>query len=229
MKTRIIIILALLLVCTCIASAQQGNKVVYGQTLTLNDLPVSGITITAKKAKSSTVSDSLGNFVIVCNEKDHLAFKAKVFRNKTVKIDAKTPDSIRVSLNFINTDKNVDVAIGYGYIKEKYRTQAVQYAKRSIDYSSYSSVLDLLRNHFPTLQVSNDGCVIIRGPSSVNTNNCALFIVDGLKTDNIDYITPSQIKEISVLKDASSAAIYGCESANGVIIINLLTGNDSSK
>ncbi len=219
--------LALLLAYPCLTTAQQGNKVVYGQTLTLNDLPVSGITITAKKAKSSTVSDSLGNFVIVCNDNDHLKFNAKVFRNKTVKINAKTPDTLRVSLNFENTEKNVDVAIGYGYIQEKYRTQAVEYSKGNIDYCSYSNIYDILRNHFPTLQVLRDGCVIIRGPSSMYASNCALYIVDGIKTDDIDYITPCQVKEISVLKDASAAAIYGCESANGVILINLKKGDNS--
>ena len=65
MRTRIIIILTLMLMCPYITTAQQGKKVIYAQTLTLNDLPVSGITITAKKAKSTAVSDSLGNFVIV--------------------------------------------------------------------------------------------------------------------------------------------------------------------
>ena len=227
MRTRIIIILTLMLMCPYITTAQQGKKVIYGQTLTLNDLPVSGITITAKKAKSTAVSDSLGNFVIVCNEKDNLAFKAKVFHNKTVKINAKTPDTISVSLHFVNSEKNVDIAIGYGYIKEKHRTQAVEYSKSNIDFCSYSNIYDVLRNHFPTLQVQRDGCVIIRGPSSINTPICALYVVDGMKMDNIDFITPCQVKEISVLKDASAAAIYGCESANGVIIINMKTGGDS--
>lgn len=220
MTKSIIIILAMLLAPIVTASAQ-GTRVIYGQTLTLNDLPVSGISINAKNAKSAAVSDSLGNFMIVCNPKDHLKFKAKVFSNKTLKINDKTPDTINVKLNFINNDKNVDIAIGYGYIQEKYRTQAIEYSKGSIDYDSYTNIYDVLRNHFPTLQVLRDGCVIIRGPSSINASNCALYVVDGMKTDKIDYITPSHIKDISVLKDASSAAIYGCESSNGVILINL--------
>lgn len=225
---RLIILIAMLLM-PWLATAQEiYTKVVYGQTLTLNDLPVSGITITAKKAQTTAVSDSLGYFMIVCNNKDQLNFKAKVFHSKSVKIDEKTPDTVKVKLNFVNNDKNVDLAIGYGYIQEKDRTQAIQYSKHSIDYCSYSSIYDVLKNHFPNLQVRDDGCVIIRGPSSINASNCALYVVDGVKTNSIEYIPPCSIKEISVLKDASSAAIYGCESANGVILINLIRGVDSN-
>ncbi|MBR4327497.1 MAG: TonB-dependent receptor plug domain-containing protein [Bacteroidales bacterium] len=229
MKTRILILLALIMACPWIAEAQEiHTKAVYGQVTTLNNLPVSGIEIKSAKAKTSAITDSLGYFMIVCNERDRLKFKSHVFNTKTAHINKKTPDSLRVNLNFVNSDKNVDVAIGYGYIQEKYRTQAIQYVKGQIDYCSYSSIYDVIRNHFPNLQVLRDGCVIIRGPSSMYASNCALYIVDGIKTDDIDYITPCQVKEISVLKDASSAAIYGCESANGVILINLKRAEDNT-
>ncbi|MBQ1697170.1 MAG: TonB-dependent receptor plug domain-containing protein [Bacteroidales bacterium] len=225
MKNRILILLAMLLAVPYMADAQIATKVVYGQTQTLNNLPVSGIEISAKNSQATALSDSLGYFMIVCNDKDRLRFKSKVFNHKTVRINEKTPDSIFVNLNFVNSDRNVDVAIGYGYIKEKDRTQAVQYIKNRIDYSNYQSVYDILKNHFTNLQIHDDGCIIIRGPSSINGPNCAMYIVDGLKTDNIDHISPTDIKEISVLKDGS-AAIYGVESGPGVIIINLKRGGD---
>jgi len=223
MTRSIILFLAMLLMPFVTVSAQ-GTRVIYGQTQTLNDLPVSGISITAKNSKAKTLSDSLGNFAIVCQQNDRLKFKAKVFNNKTVKIKPNSSDTINVSLRFINSERNVDVAIGYGYIKEKHRTQAIQYIDSKVDYSSYTNIYEVLRNNFPNLQISRDGCVVIRGPSSVNTDNCAIFVVDGSKTDKIDYIAPAFIKDISVLKDASSAAIYGCESTNGVILINLVRG-----
>ena len=122
---KIIIIMAMMLV-PYAASAQHGTRVVYGQTRTLNDLPVSGITVSARNAKSSTVSDSLGNFMIVCNDKDRLSFTAKVFRTANVKVNAKTPDTVNVNMAFVNNEKNVELAIGYGYIQEKYRTQAIE-------------------------------------------------------------------------------------------------------
>lgn len=213
-----------MLLASIVTASAQGTRVIYGQTLTLNNLPVSGITITAKNAKSATISDSLGNFMIVCNDNDRLTFKARVFRNSTLKVNAKTSDTVSVNMTFANTEKNVELAIGYGYIQEKHRTQAIEYSKNKQTYSTYTNVFDLLRNEFPTLQINNDGCVIIRGLSSLYASNCALFVVDNIKTDKIDYIVPSSIKEISVLKDASSAAIYGCDSANGVILINLING-----
>ena len=225
MRKAIIIILAMLLA-PIITTAQQGTKVIYGRTYTLNDLPVSGISVKAKKASSSAVSDSIGNFMIVCNEKDRLKFDGgKVFRASSVKINGKTPDSLRVKMNFAPTEKNVELAIGYGFIDEKHRTQAIEYAKNKIDYCSYSDIYDVLRNNFPTLQIRDNGCVIIRGPSSLYGSNCALYVVDNVKTDNIDHIPPCNVKDISVLKDGS-AAIYGVESANGVIIINLKKGEN---
>ncbi len=225
MKTRIIILLSLLLAWQGTALAQQDNKVVSGQVTTLNDLPVGGIIITAKNSKTSVASDSLGYFTIVCHPKDRLTFKAKVFSNTSVKITPNTPDHIDVKMSFVQSEKNVELAIGYGYIQEKHRTQAIQYTKGRIDFCSYLSVYDILRNHFSNLQIYTDGCVVIRGPSSINASNCAMYIVDGVKSSSIDYISPCDVKEISVLKDASSCAIYGNEGTNGVILINLKRGD----
>ncbi len=208
-----------------ISAAQKPSKVVYGHTYTLNELPVSGIKITSQKAKSAAVSDSAGNFMIVCSPKDRLKFKGKVFNTSRVKIDGSSPDTVKVRMDFVPNDKNVNLAVGYGYINERDRAQAIEYAKSRLDYCSYHDIFDIIRNNFPTLQIRDNGCVIIRGPSSLYGSNCALFVVDNVKTDNIDYITPCNVKEISVLKDGG-AAIYGVESANGVIIITLKNGAD---
>ena len=218
---KLIIILAIVL--SPLIAAAQSTRVIYGHTYTLNDLPVSGISIKAKKAKSTAVSDSLGNFMIVCNEKDQLSFNASVFRSTTHRIKANTPDSITVRMDFAPTEKNVELAIGYGYISEKNRTQAIQHLHSSSKYSNYQSIFELLRNNFPNLSVSDNGCIIIRGPSSLNGSNCALLIVDNVKTDNIDHITPSEVQDISIIKDGS-AAIYGVEGGNGVVIITLRRG-----
>ena len=225
MERLITIVLALILMYPGTSYSQQATKVVYGQTTTLNNLTVSGIEISSKKAKTATISDSLGYFVIVCNSKDRLKFKSKVFNTTSVKINGKTPDTLNVQMNFVNSDKNVEIAIGYGYIKEQDRTQAVQYTKNRIDYCSYKDIFEILRNTFPNLQVSNDGCVIVRGPSSLYGPNCALYVVNGIKTEKIDYIPPCDVKDISVIKDGS-AAIYGCQGATGVVLINLKDGHD---
>lgn len=226
MKTRLIIMLAMLITWQSAAFAQGSTKVIAGQITTLNDLPVSGIKITSKNTKTGVVSDSLGFFSIVCNEKDQLKFEAKVFNTKKIKINSQTPDHLNVQMTFVQSTKNVDLAIGYGYIQEKYRTQAIEYTKNNNNFCNYTNIFDLLRAKFPTLQIHEDGCIIIRGPSSNSSSNCAMYVVDGLKSDKIDYISPCYIKDIAVLKDASSAAIYGVESSNGVILINLIRGGD---
>jgi len=222
MKMNKTIFLAVLLCLFPLIAKSQTNqtKTIYGKVTTLDNLPVCGIEISSKEAKTKTLSDSLGNFVIVSFKKDKLKFKGKIFNNQNVKISSETPDTISVNMTFATSNKNVELAIGYGYITEKDRTQAIEYIKHKQDYCSYLSIYDILRNNFNNLVINDDGCVIIRGPSSLYASNCAMYVVDGIKVNNIDYISPCEVKDISVLKDGS-AAIYGSRSATGVILINL--------
>ena len=216
-----------LLICLQVYSLilfSQDTRVIYGKCSTLNDLPVFGIKVHSQKLKTETTTDSLGHFAIVCSNKDRIKLQGKIFSNVSVKINHKTNDSINVNMSFYPTQKNVELAIGYGYITENNRTQAIQYIDRKHDFCSYLNVYDILRNNFNNLQVNDNGCVVIRGPSSLFASNCALYIVDGVKTESISYISPCDVKEISVLKDAS-AAICGSQSAPGVILINLKNGN----
>ena len=201
----------------------QQTRVVYGKVTVLNNLPVSGIEIKAVKAATSALTDSTGHFSIVCNEKDRLKFTSKSFRYTSVKINSKTQDSVFVKMNFMANEENIQHAIGYGYINEKYKTQAVQSATKGQNFSNYQSIYDIIKQNFNNIVVDNNGCVIIRGPMTINGHNCALFIVNGSKVDNIDYISPTDVKEISMIKDGSSS-IYGNEGATGVILINLKDG-----
>lgn len=216
---NVLILTVLMLVQTFFVCAQD-TRAVYGRVTVLKDLPVCGIIVTASKAKTSAVTDSAGCFSIVCKKKDVLKFKGKTFSTRSTHISEKNKDSVNVRMSFIPSEKNVRLAIGYGYISEKYKTQAVESISLEQDYSSYLTVYEIIRNKFNNVAVNSDGCVIIRGVSSLYSSNCALYVVDGHKVDNIDYISPADIKEISVLKDGS-AAIYGNQSAAGVIIINL--------
>ena len=68
----------------------------------------------------------------------------------------------------------------------------------------------------------------IRGLGSIN-NSDPLFIVDGIPSGGIDYLNPSDIESISILKDAASTAIYGARGANGVVLITTKKGSRGSK
>ncbi|MBQ5404281.1 MAG: TonB-dependent receptor plug domain-containing protein, partial [Bacteroidales bacterium] len=115
---------------------------------------------------------------------------------------------------------NVEMAIGYGYISEKERTQAIEYIGGGKNYCTYLNIYDLIKNNFNGINITSNGCIIVRGISTLYSSPCATYVVDGYYVDSIDYISPCDVKEISLLKD-SSAAIYGSNSSNGVFIINL--------
>ena len=212
--------LFLLLILSCIEIHAQDTVKISGTVFTLDTLIVSGISISAKKAKTSAVTDSLGNFTIECCKNDRLLFKSRCFNTMRIKIDEKTENPLSVKLHFIPRPQNVEMAIGYGYISEKERTQAIEYIGGGKNYCTYLNIYDLIKNNFNGINITSNGCIIVRGISTLYSSPCATYVVDGYYVDSIDYISPCDVKEISLLKD-SSAAIYGSNSSNGVFIINL--------
>ena len=69
--------------------------------------------------------------------------------------------------------------------------------------------------------------IVIRGVSTF-TNTNPLFVIDGLFTDNMDFLNPADIESVQILKDASAAAIYGSRAANGVVIIKTKSGDGAT-
>lgn len=212
-----------LLFLNCVGIYAQETRVVYGNVNILNNLPVSGVTVYAQKSKAAALTDSLGNFVIVCGKKDCLVFKTKCFNTERVRVSGKTPDTLSVKLGFVPSKKNVEIAIGYGYVSEAYRVQAVEYIEKGQNYCNYQTIYELIRNHFTGVNITSDGCIIVRGVNTLYGSPCATYVVNGVFMDTIDFISPCNVKEISLLKDGS-AAIYGSKSSNGVFIINLKGG-----
>ena len=88
----------------------------------------------------------------------------------------------------------------------------------------YSDIFDLIRGQFPGVSVANDE-VIIRGASSINMSSEALYVVDGIITNDISWISPGDVKTIDIIKD-SQASFYGSRGANGVVVIELRRGGD---
>lgn len=90
-------------------------------------------------------------------------------------------------------------------------------------YASYKNIYDMIRGEVPGVQVSGNS-IKIQGASSLTLSTEPLFVVDGVTVNTIDGIQPYMVQSIQVLK-GSSASIYGSRGANGVIVINLVTGN----
>ncbi len=195
------------------------GQVIFGKTI-----PVSNLTVRAKKSKASAVTDSIGRFAIEVLENDKIMIRSKPFESKILAVNESNPPDPMIVLNLMNDGTGVDIAVGYGYIPDAMRTDAVQYVRTHSRYENYQNIWQIIQEKFNNITI-NDGCVVVRGLSSINGDNCAMFVVDGNPVDNVDYILPTDIKEISLLK-GGSATIYGCRGANGVFLINTKRGNE---
>jgi TonB-dependent SusC/RagA subfamily outer membrane receptor len=217
MKSILTILTALLL--TTAAYAQ--NRVVYGKLTAYNTFPVMNVEVSSKKAKATTKSDSLGNFSIVCLEKDVIMIKPKVFESVNWKVNKDVVDTVKINLVFIDSKKNREFAVNSGYMTETNLNYAVAHlAEENNDYCKYTDIYTLLRAvGGSSIQVSNSGQITVRGGNtSFSGMDQALIIVDGQESPNIDWIRPCIVKSIRILKD-SDAAIYGTRGGNGVVVI----------
>ncbi|MEN8229783.1 MAG: TonB-dependent receptor plug domain-containing protein [Bacteroidota bacterium] len=193
------------------------NRVIHGKLTAYNTYPVQNIEVSAKKAKSTIKSDSLGQFSIVCFEKDVIQIKPKAFKPVSKRVGPDT-DSLLINLIFIDTKANRERAIGYGYMNEDELTYAVSnLEQQNNEYCNYLDIFDLIKGRFAGVVVSGN-VVYIRGLNSINSSNEALYVVDGIITASIDWIEPCDVKSINVMKDGM-AAIYGSRGSNGVVII----------
>lgn len=215
MKYYVIPIIVLLVSFTTHAQTRAVN----GKLTAFNTFPVMNVEVTSKKAKATTISDSLGNFSIVCMDKDVIQIKPKGFKPVNEKVSGET-DTVKINLVFVDTQKNRALAVNSGYLSEINLNYAVtNLQEENNDYCKYTDMITLLRAEGSGIQVTNSGQVIIRGGNNSFTAGAsyALIIVDG-QPSTIDWIRPCLVKSVHILK-GSDAAIYGSRGGNGVVVI----------
>ena len=215
--------IALIAVCLLISiSSFAQTRVVKGKLTTFNQYPVQNVEVASKKAKSTVMTDSLGQFEIVCNEKDVIMIKAKVFQSMNKKVN---PDDDYISANLIfrDTPKNREIATGMGYVSHEQLTFALAHmANENNDFCNYSDVFTLIKGKFPGVQVKTNSLgtdgVFVRGDKSMYGDNEAIYVVDGVRVGDISFVNPCEMATIDILKDGG-AALYGSQAANGVVVI----------
>jgi len=216
MKLYLTLLIALIITSTAYAQ----NTVVNGKLTAYNTFPVMNVEVSSKKAKATTISDSLGNFSLVCLEKDVVMVKPKGFQAVNKKVDKDNTDSLIINLIFIDTKKNRELAVNSGYMTEINLNYAVAHlVEENNDYCKYSDIYNLLRAEGSGITVSNSGVITIRGGNtSFSGMDQALIVVDGQPTTVIDWIKPCNVRSINILK-GSDASIYGSRGGNGVVVI----------
>ena len=212
---------ALCTVCT-VASAQQVN--VNGIVKDAAGETVIGASVMVKGTKTGTVTDFDGNFHVECAPGSTLVISYIGYKTQEVK----ATDDMVVTLQEESNSLNEVVVTGYTSEKKADLTGSVAVVKMSdIADVPTGNVLSSLNGRVAGVNITTDGTpgggntgTLVRGTTTIN-NSSPLYVIDGVMTrDNVGSILSSNdVESIQVLKDASSAAIYGAQAANGVIII----------
>lgn len=200
------------------------EQVMKGRVYTFDSIPLINASVQVKSTKQVVKTDTLGNFYAACNYEDVLKVSANGFSNVRVKLNPKIK-LVVVNLKLKAGEKNREMAIGYGHVKDADRVFAVaNMSSNDFDFSQYTTIYELIQGRFPGVYVSN-GEIIIRGQSSLYASSAALIVVDGVAVDNsvLFSIAPIDVKSIDVIKDSGSA-IYGSRGANGVLLIETKRG-----
>ncbi|MDG3581520.1 SusC/RagA family TonB-linked outer membrane protein [Galbibacter pacificus] len=225
-------LLTFLLFC-CITAF--GQQTITGVITDDQDMPLPGASVLIKGTTTGTQTDFDGNYSIEANTGDILVFSYVGMDTQEIVIENST--EINISLTVSTNELDEVVVIGYGTQKSKDLTSAITTVKsEEIEKTPAAQPMQALQGKVAGLQIVNNGTpgqsptVRIRGVGSYATDESGpLYVVDGGFYDNIDFLNPSDIKSISVLKDASAAAIYGVRAANGVVLIETKSGSINQK
>lgn len=233
MKTRIMFLLMVLTMWGLPALAQfQVNGTVLGAS---DSEPLIGATVMEKGTHNGCTADLDGNFSLnVKNGNATLVVSYVGYKSQTIPVKGRKTIDVRLDKEDASLDELV--VVGYGVQKKSDLTGAVSSVSADdIKGLATTDAAAALQGKAAGVQILNTSgapgagaSIRVRGYSSNSGNLGPLMIVDGLKVDNIQYLDPSMIKSIEVLKDAASAAIYGAEAGNGVILITTKTGGGLS-
>ena len=205
--------------------------IIKGKITDAMDEPLVGVTIRVKNGNEGATTDMDGNYSIQLKDKNSvLQFSYIGYKQKEVRTKDKAV--INVLMEEDSQMLNEVVAIGYGVMRKKDLTGAVASVNsKDLKGLATTDAAAALQGKAAGIQILNSsgapgsGAEIrVRGYSSNSGNIGPLLIVDGLKVSSIQYLDPGLIESMEVLKDAASAAIYGSEAGNGVVLITTKNG-----
>ncbi|UIR54689.1 TonB-dependent receptor [Sphingobacterium sp. SRCM116780] len=213
--------------------AQQAARISGKITDMSNGSPISGATVVVKGSSTATQSDGQGIFNIQAKSTDILTVTYVGFKTKEVPVGSST--NLNIALENESAALEEVVVIGYGTAKKSDLTAPVTSVNvEDLNKRTTANPMQALQGSVSGVQVVTKGApgssatVRVRGVGSLNNEN-PLYVVDGMFVDNIDFLNSNDIEDMSILKDASGAAIYGVRAANGVVLITTKKGKMNMK
>ncbi len=217
-----------------VSTFAQESRLIRGKVVDTQDYPLPGVNIIIKGTGTGTVTDFDGNYQLQVTDAANavLVFRFIGFNEQEIAIGAQSTINVTMAESSIGLSEVV--AIGYGTARRRDLTGSVASVGESVlSNAPVASAAEAITGRLAGVQITTtEGSpdaevkIRVRGGGSVTQDNAPLYIVDGFPVASISDIAPSDIQSIDVLKDASSAAIYGARGANGVIIITTKSGSE---
>ena len=220
------------------AAFAQSAPTVTGTVTDQSGQPVIGATIIEQGTTNGATTGVDGSYSLKLRgggNSANLIFQSLGCVSQTVALNGRTKVDVKLAEDAVALD--AVVAIGYGTVKQKDLTTAVSVVKTDdLARRPITSASGALQGKAAGVQViqpngsPGQGMVVrVRGASSISSSNDPLYVVDGVPVGEgnyaIAYLSPNEIESMQVLKDASSAAIYGSRAANGVVLITTKQGS----
>ncbi len=209
----------------------QQTKNIIGKVTDLSGAPLPGVTVVVKGTSHGIITDADGNYSLADVPADAtLVFSFVGMKMQEIPVAGKTTVNVEMQEETVGIGEVV--AIGYGVQRKSDLTGAIASIKsETLTQKGTSRAVEAMRGNIAGLnitqsngKVGSDFTISIRGLSSIDKDNTPLVVIDGAIGGNINFLNPSDIESLDVLKDASATAIYGSRGANGVIIVTTKRG-----
>src|SRR5690554_1735768 len=213
------------------------TRMISGVITSADDgLPLPGVSVVIEGTTQGTITNIDGEYMLEAEPGANLIFSSVGFEQQIILVDNQTQINVVMPVAVSSLDEVV--VIGYGSIPVRDLTSAISTIRsEDINKTPTGQAMQALQGKVAGLQVVSSGApgaaptIRVRGIGSYpgQGNEGPLYVVDGMFFDNIDFLNTADIASISILKDASAAAIYGVRAANGVVLIETKSGGINQK
>jgi len=213
-----------------LALTAQAQTTVTGRVTDETGGPAIGANVIIKGTQKGVSTGVDGSYSIAADKSQTLVFSYIGYNDKEIKVGSQT--TVNVQLQPSENLMEEVVVVGYSTVRRSDLTGSVSsVSSKDIEGYKSGSVLEAMSGQIAGVQITaSDGTpgagfdIKIRGTGTVTGDASPLYIVDGFQVDDISYLAQGDIESIDILKDASSAAIYGARAANGVVLVTTKAG-----